>query len=143
MRRRSLHAVETTRSARRSSSSPTGASLARRRFPKATSSASLSPLSRHSRLSNPCLVPLRATTALPAGVRGPVLFCAFCRFASACRSLVIAPRICDGCVRRTLTFHYPAPPHQVRTHLRNSIPMAGLAKQFGGSLNFFVVHVLA
>ena len=36
-------------------------------FSKATSSASLSPLRRHSRLSNPCLLLLRATAALPAG----------------------------------------------------------------------------
>src|SRR5262245_16714976 len=35
-------------------------------------------------------MPLSATAALPAAVRGPVLFWAFCRFASACRSLVIA-----------------------------------------------------
>src|SRR5262245_12252666 len=34
-------------------------------------------------------MPLSATTALPAGVRGPVLFLAFCRFVSAWRSLVI------------------------------------------------------
>ena len=47
-------------------------------------------------------MPLRATAALPAAVR---------RFASACRSLVIAPRprICDRCARGTLAFHYPAP----------------------------------
>jgi len=45
-------------------------------------------------------MPLRATAALPAAVRW---------FASACRSLVIAPRICDRCARGTLAFHYPAP----------------------------------
>jgi hypothetical protein len=35
-------------------------------------------------------MPLSATAALPADVRGPVLFCAFCRFAFVvCWSLLL------------------------------------------------------
>jgi hypothetical protein len=42
-----------------------------------------------SRLRSPCFVALYATTALPAGVRGPVLFNALRRFASAWRVVVM------------------------------------------------------
>jgi integrase len=89
-RRRRRQAHDTIRSAKRSSSSPIGANWARRRFPNSTSSASHSPGTSASRDKSPCFRPFSATAALPAGVRGPVLFFAFRRLASIRRSLVIS-----------------------------------------------------
>ena len=98
MARRSRQAAATMRSTSSSSSSPTGASWRRRRLPRSTSSASLSPSMTASRDSSPCCMALSATTALPCGVFGPVLLVALWRLASIWRWLVMV-RYSSTCIK--------------------------------------------
>jgi hypothetical protein len=54
----------------------------------------------------------RARTVVRIGV-----LMAYAESDSTAQSWLAAFRICDRCARRTLAFHHPAPPHQVRDAL--------------------------
>src|ERR1051326_4774397 len=87
--RRSRQDSTAIRSTSEHSSSPTGLRSAISQVWKLSKSASFSSSTTSEAAVSPCHNELRAAAALPAAVLGPVLFCAFNRFAANCAGLVI------------------------------------------------------
>jgi hypothetical protein len=61
--------------------------------------------------------PLAARAQQPDRMRLIGVLMAYADSDSTAQSWLAAFRICDRCARRTLAFHHPAPPHQVRDAL--------------------------
>src|SRR5437763_6282745 len=89
--RRSRQDSTAIRSTNEYSSSPTGLRSDTSHVWKLSKSASSSASTTSEAAVSPCHNELRAALALPAGVIGPVLFCAFNRFAANCAGLVMLP----------------------------------------------------